>query len=106
MHFTSTRGSSMERILSYIGGNNDRYLRELIELLAIPSVSTNKENIPDIQRCAQWVADHMRSIGLQNVQVMPTAGHPVVYSDWLNAPGKPTVLLYGHYDVQPAEPLE
>jgi acetylornithine deacetylase/succinyl-diaminopimelate desuccinylase-like protein len=96
----------MERILSYIGGNNERYLRELTELLAIPSVSTNKENIPDIQRCAQWVADHMRSIGLQNVQVMPTAGHPVVYSDWLNAPGKPTVLLYGHYDVQPPEPLE
>ncbi len=96
----------MERILSYIEGNSERYLRELTELLAIPSVSTSKENIPDIQRCAQWVADHMRSIGLQNVQVMPTAGHPVVYGDWLNAPGKPTVLLYGHYDVQPPEPLE
>jgi acetylornithine deacetylase/succinyl-diaminopimelate desuccinylase-like protein len=96
----------MEQILSFIDANKERYLRELTDLLAIPSVSTSKENVTDIQRCAQWVADHMRSIGLQNVQIMPTAGHPVVYSDWLGAPGKPTVLLYGHYDVQPAEPLE
>ncbi len=96
----------MEQVLSYIEVNKERYLRELTDLLAIPSVSTDKEKVPDIQRCAQWVSDHMRSIGLQNVQVMPTAGHPVVYGDWLNAPGKPTVLLYGHYDVQPAEPLE
>ncbi|HXF99538.1 MAG TPA: dipeptidase, partial [Bacteroidota bacterium] len=86
--------------------NKERYLAELKELLAIPSVSTNPQNKPDVERCAQWVADHMRRIGLQNVQVMPTPGHPVVYGDWLNAPGKPTVLLYGHYDVQPPEPLE
>jgi len=96
----------MQNVLSYIEQNKDRYLAELKELLAIPSVSTNKENTTDIRRCADWVADHMRSIGLQNVQVMPTPGHPVVYADWLHAPGKPTVLLYGHYDVQPPEPLE
>lgn len=96
----------MNQILDFIDQNRDRYLTELKELLAIPSVSTNKENTADIQRCARWVADHMQSIGLHNVQIMPTAGHPVVYADWLNAPGKPTVLLYGHYDVQPPEPLE
>ena len=58
------------------------------------------------RRCAQWLADHMRGIGLDRVEVMPTKGHPVVYAEWLGAPGKPTVLFYGHYDVQPAEPLD
>ena len=96
----------MENVLSYIDQNKDRYIQELTELLAIPSISTNKENVPDIERCANWVADHMRGIGVENVQLIPTGGHPVVYGDWLHAPGKPTVLLYGHYDVQPVEPLE
>jgi acetylornithine deacetylase/succinyl-diaminopimelate desuccinylase-like protein len=96
----------MDNILSYIDQNKDRYLRELTELLAIPSISVHKENAPDIQRCAAWMAKHMDTIGLENVQILPTAGHPLVYADWLNAPGKPTVLLYGHYDVQPPEPLE
>ena len=96
----------MEQILSYVEANKDRYMTELREFLAIPSVSTNKENTEDVRRCSEWVAAHMRSVGLQNVQVMPTPGHPVVYAEWLGAPGKPTVLLYGHYDVQPPEPLE
>jgi acetylornithine deacetylase/succinyl-diaminopimelate desuccinylase-like protein len=96
----------MKEVLSYVESNKERYLRELAELLAIPSISTNKENSEDIRRCAGWVADHMRAIGLNNVQVFPTAGHPVVYGDWLHAPGRPTVLLYGHYDVQPPEPLD
>ncbi len=96
----------MEEILSFVESNKERYLRELKELLAIPSVSTNKEDTRELQRCASWVADHMTAIGLRNVQVIPTPGHPVVYGEWLEAPGKPTVLLYGHYDVQPPEPLE
>lgn len=96
----------MEQVLAYLDQNKDRYLAELKELLAIPSVSTNPDNKADVERCAQWVADHLRRIGLHNVQVMPTPGHPVVYGEWLNAPGAPTVLLYGHYDVQPPEPLE
>jgi acetylornithine deacetylase/succinyl-diaminopimelate desuccinylase-like protein len=96
----------MEGILTFIDQSKDRYLAELKEFIAIPSVSTNTENTDDIHRCAQWVAGQMRTIGLQNVQILPTAGHPVVYGDWLNAPGKPTVLIYGHYDVQPPEPLE
>jgi len=96
----------MENILSYIDQNKDRYLSELKDLLAIPSVSTKKEHTADIRRCAQWVADHMRTIGLQNVQIFSTPGHPIVYGEWLGAPGRPTILLYGHYDVQPPEPLE
>ena len=95
----------METILKYLEANHDRYLSELNEFLRIPSISTNKENQADVQRCAQWVADHMKSIGMENVQVFSTPGHPIVYSEWLSAPGKPTVLFYGHYDVQPVDPL-
>jgi len=96
----------MNSVLAYIDGNTDRYLQELGDLLAIPSVSTDTGRFPDIVRCSEWLADHMRGIGLHNVRTMPTPGHPVVYAEWLGAPGKPTVLIYGHYDVQPPEPLE
>src|SRR5664279_3805562 len=96
----------MQSLLSYVESNKDRYLSELKGLLAISSVSTNPENSEDIRRCAGWMADHMKTIGLQNVEIFPTPGHPIVYGDWLKAPGKPTVLLYGHYDVQPPEPLD
>lgn len=95
----------MEKILSFIDSNKQRYLSELKDFLAIPSVSSQSDHNGDIQLCAQWVADHMRSIGMQNIRIMPTPGHPVVYSEWLGAPGAPTVLLYGHYDVQPVDPL-
>ena len=96
----------MQSLLSFIEANQDRYLTELKELLAIPSVSTDPAHDGDIRACADWLAEHMRNIGLQNIQMFPTPRHPIVYADWLNAPGKPTVLLYGHYDVQPVEPLE
>jgi acetylornithine deacetylase/succinyl-diaminopimelate desuccinylase-like protein len=96
----------MQSLLSYVEGSKDRYLKELQDFIAHPSVSTDTENTTDLRQCAQWVADHMTSIGLQNVQILETGGHPAVYADWLNAPGKPTVLIYGHYDVQPAEPIE
>jgi acetylornithine deacetylase/succinyl-diaminopimelate desuccinylase-like protein len=96
----------MQQILGYTESNKERYLAELRELLAIPSISTSKEHVGELRRCADWVAGHLRGIGMENVRVMPTEGHPVVYADWLHAPGKPTVLLYGHYDVQPPEPLE
>lgn len=95
----------MDTILKYIEANHDRYLSEVKEFLRIPSISTNKENQGDVQRCAQWVADHMKSIGMQNVQIYSTPGHPIVYSEWLGAPDRPTVLFYGHYDVQPVDPL-
>ena len=96
----------MDRILKYVEDNKSRYLDELRELLAIPSISTNPENKPDIDRCAEWVAKQMHGIGMENVRVVPTKGHPIVYADWLHAKGCPTVLLYGHYDVQPVDPLE
>ncbi|HSQ76862.1 MAG TPA: dipeptidase [Bacteroidota bacterium] len=96
----------MNEVLSHIQASSERYLRELGDLLAIPSVSTNPENVPDMHSCAEWVAGHLRAVGVPDVRVMQTPGHPVVYGSWLEAPGKPTVLIYGHYDVQPPEPLE
>ncbi len=96
----------MQKVADFIGKNNDRYVSELREFCAIPSVSTKSEHKPDIERCARWLADHMKKIGLENVEIVPTKGHPLIYADWLHAPGKPTLLFYGHYDVQPAEPLD
>jgi acetylornithine deacetylase/succinyl-diaminopimelate desuccinylase-like protein len=82
-----------------------RYLAELKEFVAIPSVSTLPMHKADMQRAAEWVAHQLRSMGMQNVEIFSTGGHPVVYGDWLHAVGQPTVLVYGHYDVQPADPL-
>ncbi|MFQ5791615.1 MAG: dipeptidase, partial [Acidobacteriota bacterium] len=96
----------MEKVADFIQANGDRYVEELREFCAIPSVSARSEHKGDIQRCAQWVAEQMKAVGLENVEICPTAGHPIVYADWQHAPGKPTLLFYGHYDVQPAEPLE
>jgi acetylornithine deacetylase/succinyl-diaminopimelate desuccinylase-like protein len=93
-------------VIDFINTNRDRYLEELTQYLAIPSVSALAEHAGDMRRCADWTADHLKAIGLQNVRVIDTPGHPVVYADWLNAPGAPTVLFYGHYDVQPVDPLE
>lgn len=93
------------RAIKYARANQARYLAELKELLAIPSISTLPNHAPDIQRAAEWLTRQMTNLGLQNVAILPTAGHPVVYGEWLNAPGKPTVLIYGHYDVQPVDPL-
>jgi acetylornithine deacetylase/succinyl-diaminopimelate desuccinylase-like protein len=94
------------KALTHVSKSQDRYLDEYIEFLRIPSVSTLVMHADDMQRAATWVADQMRTIGLANVQVMPTARHPLVYGDWLNAGAdKPTVLVYGHYDVQPVDPL-
>ncbi|MGA9406205.1 MAG: dipeptidase [Bacteroidota bacterium] len=95
----------MEKVLPYIESNKERYLAELKEFLAIPSVSSQKEHDGDMRTCAQWVSEQMKTIGMENVQILPTGGHPLVFSEWLHAAGKPTVLLYGHYDVQPVDPL-
>jgi acetylornithine deacetylase/succinyl-diaminopimelate desuccinylase-like protein len=93
-------------VIDFINTSRDRYLSELTGYLSIPSVSALPEHAADVKRAAEWTADHLRAIGLQNVRVIDTPGHPVVYADWLNAPGKPTVLFYGHYDVQPVDPVE
>jgi acetylornithine deacetylase/succinyl-diaminopimelate desuccinylase-like protein len=91
--------------LSYARDNQQRFLSELKELLRIPSVSTLPQHKEDVRRAAEFVADQMRRIGLENVEVIATEGHPLVYGDWLHASGKPTALCYGHYDVQPPDPL-
>ncbi len=98
----------LKEALEYAHKNRERFLNELKEVLAIPSISTDPEHKADMQRAAEWMAAHLRAIGMENVQIMPTKGHPVVYGDWLHAVGKsvPTVMVYGHYDVQPPDPLE
>jgi acetylornithine deacetylase/succinyl-diaminopimelate desuccinylase-like protein len=95
----------VNNVIDFINVNRDRYLSELKDLLAIPSISALPEHASDVRRCAQWCADEMGRIGLQNVRLIDTPGNPVVYGDWLGAPGAPTMLFYGHYDVQPVDPL-
>ncbi len=82
-----------------------RYQDELLQFLSIPSISALPEHAGDVQQAARWVADRLTAAGLENVQVLPTSGHPAVYGEWLHAPGKTTVMIYGHFDTQPADPL-
>ncbi|HOJ17922.1 MAG: dipeptidase [Ignavibacteriales bacterium] len=96
----------MERIINHINENKDNYVIELKEFLRIPSISTNEENKGDMQKCADYVERKMREAGLSKTKVFQTEGHPIVYGEWLGAKGKPTVLFYGHYDVQPVDPIE
>jgi acetylornithine deacetylase/succinyl-diaminopimelate desuccinylase-like protein len=93
-------------VVDSINTSHSRYLEELTRFIAIPSVSALAEHAADTGTCAQWLANEMRAVGLENVRIIDTPGHPVVYGDWLNAPGAPTVLFYGHYDVQPVDPLD
>jgi len=92
-------------VTEYLQQNRERSLAELIELLRIPSISAKSEHKGDTAAAAEWLAARMRAIGL-TVDVVPTAGHPVVLGEWRGAPGAPTLLVYGHYDVQPPEPLD
>ncbi len=97
----------LEQALSYAQLNGERFLGELREFLTIPSISTDPEHDADMHVAAEWVSAQLSSIGMNNVQILPTEGHPVVYGEWLDAPGgAPTVMIYGHYDVQPPDPLE
>ena len=91
---------------AFVNDNKARLLTELKDFLRIPSISTLPEHRPDVDRAAAFVADSLECAGMENVTIVPTAKHPLVYADWMHAPGKPTVLCYGHYDVQPADPLE
>ena len=93
-------------ILDFIHTNRDRYIDELKGYLAIPSVSALPRHHADVRRCGEWTADELRRVGLENVRLIETPGHPVVYGEWLHAPGAPTMLFYGHYDVQPVDPVE
>jgi acetylornithine deacetylase/succinyl-diaminopimelate desuccinylase-like protein len=90
----------------FIESHRDQHLAELYSFLRIPSVSAKSEHKQDVERGARWVADNLRAAGFKTVEIIPTRLHPLVYAESLEAPGKPTVLFYGHYDVQPAEPLD
>jgi len=91
---------------TYLVEHKDQFIGELLEFLRIPSISSLPDYKPHVQRAAEWIAARMSAAGIESVRIMPTHGHPVVYGDWLHAPGKPTVLIYGHFDVQPVDPLE
>jgi acetylornithine deacetylase/succinyl-diaminopimelate desuccinylase-like protein len=99
--------SDVRKALEYVRANKGEFLNELKEYVSIPSISTLDEHKPDIQRAAEWTAAQLRSLGMKKVKIMPTKGHPVVYGEWMGA-GKnaPTIMIYGHYDVQPVDPLE
>ena len=95
-----------DAIIDHIHMNRDRFVEELKTYLAIPSVSALPEHAEDVRRCAEWTAEEMQRIGLENVRLIDTPGNPVVYGDWLGAADAPTILFYGHYDVQPVDPLD
>jgi acetylornithine deacetylase/succinyl-diaminopimelate desuccinylase-like protein len=96
----------MDPVTRYLEEHRDRFVEDLKACLRIPSVSAKSEHRDDCRRCADFLTGELRKVGMTRAETVSTAGHPVVYGEWLGAPGKPTTLLYGHYDVQPPEPLE
>jgi len=92
---------------TYLDREQSRFIEELKDFIRIPSVSAKPEHVEDVKRAGQWTVDRLIAAGMENVEMLPTAGHPVVCADWLHAgTDKPTVLIYGHFDVQPAEPFD
>ena len=91
---------------AYLDEHAGQFLEELLDFLRIPSISALPDHAADVARAGEWVAARLRTAGLEGVRVLPTGGHPVVYGEWLHAAGKPTVLIYGHFDTQPADPYE
>ncbi len=96
----------MQHALQHASHQFPRFVEELIELLKIPSISTDSAYAGDVRRCATWLADHMNATGIRRVELMETDGHPIVYGEHVVDPSQPTVLVYGHYDVQPPDPLD
>ncbi|EPZ50921.1 MULTISPECIES: dipeptidase [Alicyclobacillus] len=90
----------------YLDEHQTRFTEELVDLLRIPSISTDSAYREEVRSAARWTANRLQQAGIEHVQIMETGGHPIVYADWLHAKGRPTVLIYGHFDVQPADPLE
>ena len=98
--------STNNTVIDFINTNRDNYVEQLKEYLAIPSISALPQHAADVRRCAEWTAEEMRRIGLNGVRIIETPGHPVVFGEWLGAEGAPTILFYGHYDVQPVDPVD
>jgi acetylornithine deacetylase/succinyl-diaminopimelate desuccinylase-like protein len=96
----------MNHVVDFINVNRDRYIEELKQYLAIPSVSALPAHAGDVRRAAEWTAQALRTAGMENAALIETPGNPMVYADWMKAPGKPTILFYGHYDVQPVDPVD
>jgi acetylornithine deacetylase/succinyl-diaminopimelate desuccinylase-like protein len=91
--------------LAYARSQRGRFVAELTEFVRFASVSAQPQHADDLRNCAAWLAAHLRKVGFDRAQIIPTSGHPIVYADWLHVPGRPTVLVYGHYDVQPVDPI-
>jgi acetylornithine deacetylase/succinyl-diaminopimelate desuccinylase-like protein len=98
-------GAPMQDVIAYVDANRGRFVDDLIEWVRIPSVSSDPKHTPDVARNADHLANTLRALGAGRVEVWPTAGHPAVFAEWMRAPGKPTLLVYGHHDVQPVDPL-
>jgi len=96
----------MDNVLNYIDTHRERFVRELVEWVRIPSISSLPEHKGDLVKNAEHLADELRRLGADRVEVLPTKGHPAVFAEWNHAPGKPTLLIYGHHDVQPVDPLD
>ncbi len=96
----------MKELDNYIESNRERFLGELKEFLSIPSISNEEDHKNDVRKAAEWLSAELTRIGMENVKIFETEGHPIVYADYLKAGNKPTALIYGHYDVQPVDPVE
>jgi len=96
----------VEKAIEYVKENLDVFVEELKDYLRIPSVSTTEEHKPDLVNCAKFVSDKLKNAGMKKVKIFKTERHPIVYAEWMGAPGKSTVLVYGHFDVQPVDPIE
>jgi acetylornithine deacetylase/succinyl-diaminopimelate desuccinylase-like protein len=91
--------------IRFIDAHRERFVRELIDWVRVPSISSDPERAPDVKRGAEHLAGELRKLGAGRVEIWPTPGHPAVFAEWMHAPGKPTLLVYGHHDVQPVDPL-
>lgn len=96
----------MSQLSELVSKNHDQNVEDLKELLRIPSISSLSEHKEDIQKAASWISERLKAAGMEHVEIIQTKGHPIIYADWLHQENAPTVLVYGHYDVQPVDPVE